>query len=1642
MDSRRVRSVKEGIARNNVSRLRLLSLNLDDAKALLKVDGFIDYLDKLNDNVSLKLIIAIKNNEIPEINESEKKDYISHLLMNKSLSFYHECLSVIPYEFVYFFLKTLVVNSYGKINNKFTSDEFKIILDYAVDIIDLDDISVSHSVILRLLEKVDDEAKLKFLEKYKYGYNIDFWINAFRRFKSHDALLEAVYICLLQGYWNRIDSIKRMLHDDELMNLVIKAFAENKLSVLPSFLNDFSVRERLEFYDRFLSVSHNYQIQDEFLNKLIDDALNDEQGIMIYEQLSQLLAKNNLDLNIYNLSLNNKIYQYLDKMNGQEFLDFYTKNSYKKFKDFLKEKEEYWLREPVFTYLVNNEPEFIIENLKNLNKLEFANKKDLFFRKDVIKSLAIYYNGFSSLIVNCESYGVTGLDDFFKDDTFDFELLEKKPSALCDVLKYNPKPEFVKFAFAKGYVPSNSEYLLCKDDPALLNQWLERFKQFDAHNKDFSSVFNSISIIENDEVLAILLSKAAENLNMSFEEFTMKFNAIKKVNSEILKTLDYRLFDEKFSFLNMNKIEFLGAHKDVAMKLCELNPQELKIVKRIMSYSSSINWIDLIDRTLDNIKDYQELVDDLADKELSIEDISLFMKLVVHKNELGINTYEDMKDYRNIVDEKIKRLAAYGTVDAYREAIALSVLDLNYDEFKRINKIYCADLDNFCKISHNEDLKKILLFIKNVCTETDLNTLKEIYEQTPKINLGDSFLVNLDSLIRQNYAMLYNDTLYHVNDKDLLTQKSYKEVIEEDGTVKYVLSDGLDGNMVSFYSPIGLGHQQKDFAVMMTSLGAYSDHKEPDDYYANWNIDLIESHGFCCSYLTNDNLGTARICHAVLGFTDFAPEALLLSAPFDIASSNANLEFNTSRKTNNVLYCTPRGMVNNTRHTHNEVVWERRDLMPSGNFKKSPSYVIFFCENLNNLNEEEQKIYNSTIKAAIQLGSGKPLPVVVIEREKIAKYQQQRINDLLSVFLNTNKPGVIKQIITLILNNSIGNTYSPNVDQKYFSNNYKKTIIRMILMNIISILKKGDEKSKKQAMALYNELETTMEEEKLKFKGDDNLTPLEVFINEINEVDLQIKILFDISKEAGTLYKQMMAVVSTINDNTYIKRWNYAKVNFDNTVIMHKPVDLQNLLISMNNNNFNLNKLAEFLDELEADNIYPNDSPYNNRFVANKILYTLLLSTYDGVDTMKFAFDDLLEAIKYQYCSYMDGSDKKNINAALDKATTLMTRKGFSKDKINNIKFLISLINEKEITEEKVNEVCEKYNIDKIDIGDYKSLQKIINILHDVNCLEHVRFVTKGELEEKYMFDKDHIRYARFAYQLQEGYAQTDLDEMISGNPQLAGDIKEVLKTKNPQVVLRNLRKNRFEAPKYKNNSYEDAFLEIDAEKATDPLGLVSEKMKQYTNLPKQMSLIEFYSKIVKMPCYEYLNKKIAGREELYLNMSEIHGATHANNVSLFAAFIATMMQMSDRDIKTIIEAAIYHDIGRTNDNKNFNHGKLGAIKYSTSVKCPKDIKMNEVQLLIEAHAVKTPNDVYNLLDQYNIVGEDRDRLYRMATVIRDADALDRTRFKLLEKYNNLKVDYLINPISKEIIESVQRLNYIIYKDYVNQQLVSNQMKM
>ena len=44
----------------------------------------------------------------------------------------------------------------------------------------------------------------------------------------------------------------------------------------------------------------------------------------------------------------------------------------------------------------------------------------------------------------------------------------------------------------------------------------------------------------------------------------------------------------------------------------------------------------------------------------------------------------------------------------------------------------------------------------------------------------------------------------------------------------------------------------------MTSVGAYQDGLEIEDYSKYWNSPHIRSHGNCCSLIANNNLSTAQ----------------------------------------------------------------------------------------------------------------------------------------------------------------------------------------------------------------------------------------------------------------------------------------------------------------------------------------------------------------------------------------------------------------------------------------------------------------------------------------------------------------------------------------------------------------------------------------------------------------------------------------------------------------------------------------------------------------------------------------------------------------------------------------------------------------
>ncbi len=79
-------------------------------------------------------------------------------------------------------------------------------------------------------------------------------------------------------------------------------------------------------------------------------------------------------------------------------------------------------------------------------------------------------------------------------------------------------------------------------------------------------------------------------------------------------------------------------------------------------------------------------------------------------------------------------------------------------------------------------------------------------------------------------------------------------------------------------------------------------------------------------------------------------------------------------------------MIDKTRHTHNEMVIERRNPRNSSNIhvKRQPNYVVYFVDDINNEDNFDIK-NNELFKESVQAALDNNIPIVIIDRLKFAK---------------------------------------------------------------------------------------------------------------------------------------------------------------------------------------------------------------------------------------------------------------------------------------------------------------------------------------------------------------------------------------------------------------------------------------------------------------------------------------------------------------------------------------------------------------------------------------------------------------------------------------------------------------------------------
>lgn len=141
------------------------------------------------------------------------------------------------------------------------------------------------------------------------------------------------------------------------------------------------------------------------------------------------------------------------------------------------------------------------------------------------------------------------------------------------------------------------------------------------------------------------------------------------------------------------------------------------------------------------------------------------------------------------------------------------------------------------------------------------------------------------------------------------------------------------------------------------------------------------------------------------------------------------------------------------------------------------------------------------------------------------------------------------------------------------------------------------------------------------------------------------------------------------------------------------------------------------------------------------------------------------------------------------------------------------------------------------------------------------------------------------------------------------------------------------------------------------------------------------------------------------------HDALHTLRVLFHALLLVEMedLTLSEEETRMLMDAVVYHDIGRTNDDTDESHGKASRDIYAAE----HESENPGTGFLIEYHCI---DDAVARRDLEALSLPDTDRIWLLYTILKDADALDRVRFGL--RYLDPK--YLRNHTAHKLLPVAQ----------------------
>lgn len=936
------------------------------------------------------------------------------------------------------------------------------------------------------------------------------------------------------------------------------------------------------------------------------------------------------------------------------------------------------------------------------------------------------------------------------------------------VLEYSGKKMTSNYDLMARYISKYPSFLLNVE----ITNSEEMLKLIDISIKSGLKLNN----LNKNQLLQLFLSVDEDNWPNYLDDKTMDFlRKTKRLyvnNDEISNTINPRfLSDEITNHFTKAQVEILSCYPNLQEKILNLSsnsPNDKIIYELVDKYKNNLEWTSILEKSLDNLNssEYANLLSSINGKELSSEEQENLIYLLMTNNHLDISSFEELKNIDSIRKNYINMLIKRNTIGSLKSAYFEKTFGIDLPTAINLVNLYGKSLESNTINNLDEKSRSEFILLENMKKIINLNNL-EVLKYYVK-NINPEFIVKPDLMVTYEAKLKY-----------LFTQefnKSFTKPLQEDK----VISNIHDEQDLDIYLAAGRDGKKK-CRMMITSLGAYTSMEEPDDYYASWNIGKIASHGCCCSYIGEKNLGTAEVKYCCLGFTDYELGALQLSGPYDLCSTSREDSYQIS-STYSSMYLLPDDVLSYTRHTHNETVWERRNISGDSIFKKQPSYIVYFVDNFEDrLSDlEAMKQWNSVKKAASNFsidvdGVKKPLPIMVVEREKIAKSQLEIIKNKLNDFKTTLDSKLIKDIISDYESNYAGNrSYHLDISEKYFPKH--EQLSDSVVGEIIETVEKIYKTKPNDAISCIYELEKAVRSEKEKYNNTQHGVGQTLPSFDIEEA------LININKLKSSFKIGMDSTLVMINNSDgnerQFKRTDISTINQSLIDTQLSSSDIMSILTKSEVSS----SLVMYENEIKEENINGRLKVHGQRHIKNVLLYSILIG--QSVVQDKHDLDLIMLSAKYHdigrktdaYEEHAEPSSKIAIEKLKDKCSP------------EDLSVISTIIEFHEIPRNFANinelfvEMARKNGI--ID-DQIPRVRKMAEVLKDADALDRTRFINKARLNPKFLQYDVSKHLIKFASSLQETYAISDLKEFHCNEP-----IDILLQTYTPQEVLRTIRHN------------------------------------------------------------------------------------------------------------------------------------------------------------------------------------------------------------------------------------------------------------